>query len=123
MQKEFKVNKNTNIKRTDVSNHNNVEHHYYVYENVPNNSVSGYCETHYADISFQCGPIKEKGVNGCHLTDILAICIDQLEQFQSTKFACRENAIAKTKLEEAMMWLNKRTADRIARNVEGTDEV
>ena len=37
-------------------------------------------------------------------------------------FACRENSIAITKLEEALLWLNKRTQDRIARNVEGTSQ-
>jgi hypothetical protein len=35
------------------------------------------------------------------------------------KFPCRENSIAITKLEEALMWLNKRTADRVKRGVEG----
>ena len=33
---------------------------------------------------------------------------------------CRENSLAITKIEEALMWLQKRTADRVARNVEGT---
>ena len=33
---------------------------------------------------------------------------------------CRENSLAITKLEEALMWLEKRTADRIARKAEGT---
>lgn len=35
------------------------------------------------------------------------------------KFSCRENAIVITKLEEALMWLNKRTEDRKQRGVEG----
>jgi hypothetical protein len=35
------------------------------------------------------------------------------------KFRCRENSLAITKLEEALMWLEKRTADREARKVEG----
>jgi hypothetical protein len=51
---------------------------------------------------------------------LLAIQIDRLRSFQSGKFACRENAIALTHLEEAMMWLNKRTENRLARGVEGT---
>lgn len=39
------------------------------------------------------------------------------------KYACRENACALTHLEEAMMWLQKRTRDRMARGVEGTHKV
>ena len=50
--------------------------------------------------------------------EILEILIDRMNYLQS-KFPCRENAIVITKLEESLMWLNKRTADRIKRNVEG----
>lgn len=74
----------------------------------------------FARVSFQNGPIKENGVNGCHQEDLLAIVIDRLQGFQAGEYACRENAIALTKLEEAMMWLNKRTTDRQNRGVEGT---
>jgi hypothetical protein len=35
-------------------------------------------------------------------------------------YACKENACALTHLEEALMWLQKRTRDRMARGVEGT---
>jgi hypothetical protein len=41
--------------------------------------------------------------------------------FQSGQFACRDNAVALTKLEEAMMWLQKRTRDRMSRGVEGVN--
>ena len=75
-----------------------------------------------ANVSFQNGPIKEFGVNGCHQEDLLAIVIDRLRSFQLGPFACRENALALTKLEEAMHWLNHRTSDRINRNVEGTNQ-
>lgn len=50
--------------------------------------------------------------------EVLAMLIDRLGFLQS-KFPCRENAIVITKLEESLMWLNKRTADRVSRNVEG----
>lgn len=50
--------------------------------------------------------------------EVLAVLIDRLK-FQNNKFPCRENEIAVTKLFEAAMWLDKRTADRKARNVEG----
>jgi hypothetical protein len=71
-------------------------------------------------ISFQRGPIREFGVNGVQNEDLIAICIDRLQHFQKGPYACRENAIALTKLEEASMWLEKRTNDRKARGVEGT---
>ncbi len=72
------------------------------------------------NVTFQSGPLPEAGVNGVMLEDLIAICIDQLEQFQAGKFRCRENALAVTHLETAALWLYKRTAGRIVRGVEGT---
>lgn len=69
---------------------------------------------------------KEKNENdfvtvsdGTTNEEVLAMLIDRLNKLQA-KAACRENAIVITKLEECLMWLNKRTADRKARGVEGT---
>ena len=73
-------------------------------------------------ISFQNGPIKEAGINGVSQEALLAILIDRLRSFQAGPYACRENAIALTHFEEAMMWLQKRTRDRLARGVEGTNQ-
>lgn len=73
-------------------------------------------------INFQNGPIKEYGVNGITQEVLLAIVIDRLRGFQSAQFACRENAIALTKIEEALMWLQRRTVSRIKRGVEGTNQ-
>ncbi len=50
--------------------------------------------------------------------EVLKVLIDRM-QYLNGKFPCRENAIVTTKLEESLMWLNKRTSDRLARNVEG----
>ena len=72
-------------------------------------------------VSFQNGPIQEFGVNGVSNEALLAIVEDRLLGFQSGEYACRENAIALTKIQEAMMWLQKRTRDRVARGVEGTN--
>ena len=74
------------------------------------------------NIKFQNGPILEFGVNGISNESLLAIVEDRLAGFQSGEFACRENAIALIKLQEAMMWLQKRTRDRMARGVEGTNQ-
>jgi hypothetical protein len=69
---------------------------------------------------FQDGPIKEVGTNGITHEVLLAIVIDRLRSFQKGDYACRENALALTKIEEAMHWLNHRTQQRMARGVEGT---
>ena len=74
-------------------------------------------------VKFQDGPILEAGVNGISGEALLAIVEDRLICFQSGQYACRENAVALTKIQEAMMWLQKRTRDRMARGVEGTHNV
>ncbi|MCK9587740.1 MAG: hypothetical protein M0Q93_00070 [Terrimicrobiaceae bacterium] len=76
-------------------------------------------ETH---IQFQNGPIQEAGVNGISGEALMAIQIDRLRSFQAGLYACRENALALTALEESLMWLQKRTRDRFARGVEGTSQ-
>jgi hypothetical protein len=50
--------------------------------------------------------------------ELIEMLLDRMNYLQS-KFPCRENAIAITKLDEALLWLNKRTSDRVKRNVEG----
>ena len=73
-------------------------------------------------VLFQNGPIKEAGANGVTQEVLLAIVIDRLRSFQAGPFSCRENAIALTKCEEALMWLQRRTVARIKRGVEGTNK-
>jgi hypothetical protein len=74
-------------------------------------------------IRFQNGPINEVGVNGLTQEVLLAIVADRLRSFQSGSFACRENALALTKIEEAQHWLQQRTIARMRRGVEGTNRV
>lgn len=76
-------------------------------------------------ILFQNGPIDENGngANGIQQEALLAIVLDRLRGFQSGQYRCRENACAITHIEEALMWLQKRTRDRLARGVEGTHTV
>lgn len=73
-------------------------------------------------VQFQNGPIKETGFNGISNEALLAIVEDRLVGFQNGPFRCRENALVLTHLQTAMMWLHKRTRDRMARGVEGTHE-
>ena len=97
-------------------------------------SESGAKELSGLRIQFQNGPIKETGINGISNEALLAIVIDRLRGFQYQRtekdefknvpgpFACRENAIALTHLEDAMHWLQHRTRARLARGVEGTNQ-
>lgn len=71
-------------------------------------------------VLFQNGTIPENGVNGITQEALLTIVIDRLRSFQAGEFACRENAIALTKLEECLHWLQQRTINRLRRGVEGT---
>ena len=73
-------------------------------------------------LSFLNGPIAEGRVNGVTQEALIAICIDRLRSFQAGPFACRENALALTKLEEAQHWLHSRTRSRMQRGVEGTHQ-
>lgn len=73
-----------------------------------------------AEIHFQQGPIMECGVNGVCNEDLLLMVVNRLRSFNQGEFSCRENSMAITKIEEAVMWLRKRTVDREMRGVEGT---
>lgn len=70
-------------------------------------------------IRFQCGAIQEAGINGLTNAALIVVVLDQLRGFQSGQFAGRDNAMAITHLEDALMRLQRRTRDRIARGVEG----
>jgi hypothetical protein len=72
-------------------------------------------------LSFQSGPVLEAGVNGLQSEQLIAVLVHRLGVLNKA-FPCRENSIAITKLEEARLWLEKRTADRKARGVEGTNQ-
>ena len=73
------------------------------------------------EIKFQDGPVPVAGRNGLQVEEALQQCVDRLKRYQD-ELSCRENALAITKIEEAILWLEKRTKDRQARGVEGTKE-
>jgi hypothetical protein len=56
--------------------------------------------------------------HGTTLEEMLRVCIARLKELNE-RFSCRENAIAITKMQEALMWLNERTRERRKRGVEG----
>lgn len=76
----------------------------------------------FINIKWQEGTIKEVGVNGVQVVDVLGECRERLQGLNS-QFPCRENAISLTKIDEAIMWQNKRTEDRLKRGVEGESKV
>lgn len=119
------------VKVTDEPGAGGANHRYEIsgFDNIENNPsaptwikeyVAKFGHSPVFDILFQNGPIGEAGVNGITQEVLLAIVADRLRSFQAGRFACRENAVALTKIEEAQMWLNKRTMDRMRRGVEGT---
>jgi len=61
-------------------------------------------------------------VEGVTNEEVIKVLIDRII-FLNSISPCRENSLAITKLEEALMWLNKRTQNRIERGVEGKNEV
>ena len=98
---------------------NNVAGHQYELSNFENKDQQGQI------LQFIHKESKEEGStelitisDGTTNEEILEVLIDRMN-FLQYKFPCRENALVITKLEESLMWLNKRTQDRIKRNVEG----
>ena len=69
--------------------------------------------------TMQNGPIGEVGVNGCQVDTLIEAAKLILEGLNK-QFPSRENAVAITKLDEALLWLLKRKIDRQLRGVEGT---
>lgn len=74
-------------------------------------------------INWQDGPLgrgaERKEPTGAFVETVIDAARQRIQFYQDSKFNCRENAIAITKLEEALLWLGKRTADREKRQVEG----
>lgn len=88
------------------------------------NPSGGFYKATGIDIVWQNGPLG-RGVNrlepnGAFVENVVDAAVKRIQFYQDSKFNCRENAIALTHLETALLWLNKRTQDREARQVEGT---
>ena len=95
-----------------------VEGHQYKLANMDNTNV-------FQDLIFITKEPTDKAtpelvttVDGTTNEEVLAMLIDRMKYLQNM-FPCRENAIVITKLEESLMWLEKRTKDRLNRGVEG----
>ncbi len=84
--------------------------------------ISVNSDTHTVSFTIQDGGVKDFGLNGCQITDVLEFVKNFIE-IRAKQFPCRENSMTITKLDEALMWQNKRTQDRVKRAVEGQDKV
>ena len=92
-------------------------HHDYVIVGETDDKAKGWNR----NIQFQRGPRNEAGSRrGVLDTDLLEIVRDRLKDFQKGDYATRENEMALTHIEEALLWMNKRVEDRDERGVLGT---
>lgn len=118
MKKLSTIQKRENLNKVyavDEIGNGGANHEYMITEEVPSNADFK------CVIKFQNGPRKsEDAIHGVLDTDLLEIVRDRLKGFQAGPFSSRENAIALTHIEEALMWMNRRVEDRIERNVLGT---
>lgn len=99
------------------------------FEDDNGNPAGGYAKGLGFEIYYQNGPLAVDGVrvepNGAFVETVLLALIKRLNYYQAVsggKFACRENALAITRLEEGLHWLKERTRDRERRGVEGTHQ-
>lgn len=66
----------------------------------------------------QDGPIREVGLNGCQVTDMVRVAKHIIANLNE-KYPSHENTKTLDALDVALMWQDKRTKDREARGVEG----
>jgi hypothetical protein len=118
-----KRNKLNEVYRTGDVGPGGAYHDYMIEQKIPVDFPGLLGESHYTNIPFQRGARNEYGSrHGVLDVDLLEIVRDRLMCFQNGDYACRENAIALTHIEEALLWLNKRVEDRAERGVLGTEE-
>lgn len=92
----------------------NGRHHYQIIGHNPDGE-----KDFEAQIKFQKGPLPDVGHNGILSSQLLAILIDHLQQYQTGPYASRETAIAITHLQEAENWIARRANERAGRGVLG----
>jgi hypothetical protein len=75
------------------------------------------------ELAFQDGPVKEVGVNGIFVEDLLVVVRDRLERYQDGPWKCDENAEAMAAVTRALDALNVRTGNRAASGKLGTSAI
>lgn len=89
-------------------------YHHFQFKNAGSGEYLG-------ELKFQKGGKKEVGINGVSDELVLAVVLERLNCIQEGDFSNRETAIAITKIEEALLWLKKRTIEREEKGIEGTN--
>lgn len=98
------------------------------FDDTYGNPAGGITYGHGFTIAWQNGPIIRdddpvavaRPRNGAFVEDIIKAAIDRLEYYQSSRFACGENAEALAHLRGAKRELESRTSRRELAGVEGT---
>ena len=109
----------TAIYAVDEPSPNNNSYHEFIINYEPDSVTSELL----GKIKLQNGNFAEFGHNGIFTEHLLAIARDCLKRFNTSKYACQENTLAINNINNALMWLNKRTAERVKRGVYGTETV
>ena len=101
----------------DVEGPGGGRHNYQVARKIADDEYEVLC-----DIQFQNGARAVEGsIAGVVEGDLLEIVRHRLQCFQNGPFATEDNANALRHIEEALLWMNKRQADRKERGVLGTN--
>ena len=119
IQKREKLNQ---IHIVDVRGNGGANHIYDIYKHCDDELITA--SEHILRVQFQNGARNlPDSIHGVLDVDLLEIVRHRLQCFQKGDFATRENAIALTHIEEALLWMNMRIENRIERNVLGTNNI
>lgn len=106
-----------------MSQHAPINHEYHFLD-ADGNPAGGQSWGQGYAIAWQNGPLgrgaERKPPNGAFVEDILSAAIERMEFYQRSKFACEDNAEALRNMYAARAALQRRTRERINREVEGT---
>lgn len=97
-----------------------MQHHWRYFDKektIPTGGTSwgdGFC------IAWQDGNIRDNGINGAQMRDIIEAVKARFEFFQNSKFACAENLEVIDLLNRAVAVIDSRTARRKVAGIEGT---
>lgn len=92
---------------------------------VPTYKVTneGLVDADYVNINFCKGNKEDESAfrqEGFFTETLLQVCKQYLESVNVGELANREASVAITKIDEAIMWINKRAEDRMLRGVQGS---
>ncbi len=73
------------------------------------------------DVKFQHGGTATTEKNGVFIEDLLIVAYTKLNEYNK-ELPSRENSLALTKIQEAILWLNSRKVERESRGVYGTEQ-